>query len=355
MPPGRHATPNKLNTLMKTASSSLIKATLTLLIAGAFALVGFGQLQAADAAAAFKADPAKVLGAENCKECHAPIFEAWEKTHHFLSFAAGTGDKPAMHRSDEAKAILKKMGERSAKRGACVQCHYTGQASDTGRVKTISGTSCESCHGGGKDWNKVHSNKEDPMALAKSEPLGMIRPHMTYAVAANCFTCHTVPNEELVNKGGHTAGSAFELVSWSQGEVRHNLQKTEGKSNPEASAGHKRMLYVVGRLLDLEFGLRGLASATADGAYSQAMIKRVQSAKAKLGEIASADKAIGDIAALVDDGALKAGNAAALKATADKISQASQAFSQANDGTKLAAIDSKIPGPDQYKGKAHTP
>ena len=343
--------PIKLILPMKTASSSLKKSTLAL----ALALAGLGQLQAADSTAAFKADPAKVLGAENCKECHAPIFAAWEKTHHFLSFAAGTGDKPAMHRSDEAKAILKKMGERSAKRGACVQCHYTGQASDTGRIKTISGTSCESCHSGGKEWNKIHSNKENPNALKESEPLGMIRPHMTYAVAANCFTCHTVPNEELVNKGGHTAGSAFELVSWSQGEIRHNLQKSEGKSNPEASAEHKRMLYIVGRLLDLEYGVRGLAQATADGAYAQAMTKRVQNAKARLTEIASVDKAIGDIAALVEDGQLKAGNAAALKAAADRISKASQAFSKANDGSKFTAIDSKIPGPDHYKGKAHTP
>ena len=38
-----------------------------------------------------------------------------------------------------------------------------------------------------------------------------------------------VPEERLVNVGGHTAGSAFELVSWSQGEVRHNLQKSAGK------------------------------------------------------------------------------------------------------------------------------
>ena len=325
----------------------------TVVIAIAVAFTGVAA-QAANNAK-FKADPAKTLGAENCKECHAPIFEAWEKTHHFLSFSAGFNGKPAMHRTDEAKAILKKMGERSAKRGACVQCHYTGIASDTGRVKTVSGTSCESCHGGGKDWNKVHSAKEDPMALVKSEKLGMIRPHMTYAVAANCYICHTVPNEELVNKGGHTAGSAFELVSWSQGEVRHNLQKSEGKTNAEPSAEHRRMLYIVGRLLDLEYGLRGLASAKADGAYSQAMIKRVKDAKAKLGKLASTVPTAGTIAALANDSQLKHGNTAALKAIVDKVAAAAMEFSKANDGSKFAAIDKLIPGPDQYKGKAHTP
>ncbi len=324
-------------------------------VALAFAMTVGGAAAIAASNAPFKADPAQVLGAENCKECHAPIFAAWEKTHHFLSFAAGFNGKPAMHRTDEAKAILMKMGERSAKRGACVQCHYTGMASDTGRIKTVSGTSCESCHGGGKEWNKIHSAKEDPMALAKSEKLGMIRPHMTYAVAANCYICHTVPNEDLVNKGGHTAGSAFELVSWSQGEVRHNLQKSEGKTNAEPSADHKRMLYIVGRLLDLEYGLRGLASAKSDGAYSQAMIQRVQAAKAKLAEIAAAVPEIGTVAALAEDGQLKHGNADALNAIVDKVAAAAMEFSKANDGSKFAAVDKLIPGPDLYKGKAHTP
>lgn len=193
------------------------------------------------------------------------------------------------------------------------------------------------------------------MALAKSEKLGMIRPHMTYAVAANCFICHTVPNEELVNKGGHTAGSAFELVSWSQGEVRHNLQKSEGKTNAEPSPAHKRMLYIVGRLLDLEYGLRGLTSAKTDGAYSQAMSKRVKDAKAKLAEIAGAIPAIGKISALADDAQLKPANAAALDAIVAKISAAAMEFSQANDGSKFAAIDKLLPGADQYKGKAYTP
>ncbi len=30
-------------------------------------------------------------------------------------------------------------------------------------------------------------------------------------------------------------------------------------------------------------------------------------------------------------------------------------FSKANDGSKFAAVDKLIPGPDLYKGKAHTP
>ncbi len=302
----------------------------------------------------YKADPKKVLGAENCKECHAPVFAAWEKTHHFGSFSAGFAGKPAMHRTDEAKAILKKLGMRSAKRGICVECHYTGQASSSSRIKALSGTSCESCHGAGKDWNKIHSNKEDKEALTKAEVLGMIRPHQTYAVAANCYTCHTVPSEELVNKGGHTAGSDFELVSWSQGEIRHNLQKTEGKTNTEASPAHKRVLYVTGRLLDLEYSVRALAKATTDGTYSQKLTERINKMTTELKKIAGAGvSAAGDIAGLVDAGQLKPGNETGLNKLADAIASKSKAFADGNDGSALGGVDGLIP--TTYKGKVFQP
>ena len=302
----------------------------------------------------YKADPKKVLGAENCKECHAPVFAAWEKTHHFGSFSAGFAGKPAMHRTDEAKAILKKLGMRSAKRGICVECHYTGQASSSGRIKALSGTSCESCHGAGKDWNKIHSNKEDKEALTKAEVLGMIRPHQTYAVAANCYTCHTVPSEELVNKGGHTAGSDFELVSWSQGEIRHNLQKTEGKTNTEASPAHKRVLYVTGRLLDLEYSVRALAKATTDGTYSQKLTERINKMTTELKKIAGAGvSAADDIAGLVDAGQLKPGNETGLNKLADAIASKSKAFADGNDGSALGGVDGLIP--TTYQGKVFQP
>ena len=48
----------------------------------------------------------------------------------------------------------------------------------------------------------------------KAAAAGMIRPEDTYAVAANCCECRHVPNEKLVNTGGHTFGTpALELVN----------------------------------------------------------------------------------------------------------------------------------------------
>ena len=83
----------------------------------------------------------------------------------------------------------------------------------------------------------------------------MIRPSSLYRLAKNCYSCHVVPQEDLVNKGGHPAGSAFELVSWSQGEVRHNTWHSKGKENVPASAARKRMLYLVGLGVELETGI----------------------------------------------------------------------------------------------------
>lgn len=308
----------------------------------------------------YKADPTKVLDPDkSCAECHKPEMNAWQTSHHFLSFNAGVGGKKPMHRSDEAKSILKKLVDakvldkrqgRSAKGGICVQCHYTGQASSSGRIRSIAGVSCESCHGAAKDWIETH--RKEPKDFAAAEAKGMIRPRNVYAVAANCFTCHTVPYEELINKGGHTAGSAFELVSWSQGEVRHTLRDSEGKLNVAATPERKRELYVVGRLLDLEYSLRALAKATGGGTYADAMTKRVNDALGKVQELEGKGVAAG-VAGAVSAGELKAGNEANLTAMADAVSAKSKAAIGSAKWDSLGAIDGLIP--TETKGKAYTP
>lgn len=298
----------------------------------------------------YRADPSKIQGAENCAECHAPMVEAWKLTHHYTTYLT-------THQGDEAKQIMAKMGVRRMKsESLCVKCHYTSQASD-GAIKAISGISCESCHAAGMDWNKAHSNKDDPDRLTKAEKLGLIRPGNFYAVAANCFSCHTVPEEKLVNEGGHTAGSEFELVAWTQGEIRHNLQTSNGKLNAEAPANAKRMLYVVGQALDLEYGLRGLAKATQPGKYADSMTKRIGAAKEKLQQIQDSLKSP-DLKQILDDAnsaELKVNNAQSLTQAADKIASAARQFSSSNKGGAFAAIDSLLPSSGQFKGKVYAP
>ena len=278
------------------------------------------------------------------------MVEAWKLTHHFDTFNS-------MHRRPEAKDIATKLGMRRIKdESLCLKCHYTSQADESGKVKAISGISCESCHGAGKDWNKVHNAKDDPDRLVKAEKLGMLRPGNYYHVAANCFSCHTVPEEKLVNEGGHKAGSDFELVSWLSGEVRHNMQKSAGKVNEEIPVARRRMLYITGRALDLEYSLRGLAKATKDGPYSQSMLARVNSAKDRLAEIEKAT-GLAEVKAMLDavKGDLKPGNEAPITKMAEEVSANASKLANTQDGSKLASVDSLIPGPDKYKGTAYKP
>ncbi len=199
-----------------------------------------------------------------------------------------------------------------------------------------------------KKENETAAHKSE--RFAKSEAAGMIRPLRLYAVAKNCYECHTVPNEKLVNVGGHTAGSAFDLVAWSQGEVRHNVWYS--KSNDEASIERKRTMHVVGKALDLEHALRGLALATADGAYAQAMVKRVTAASGDLGAIAKAVTApeIDAILKIAGTVQLGVGKAGELIAGADKVGALARKFTAGHDGSKLAGVDALLPGPDKYKG-----
>lgn len=316
----------------------------------------------------------KVVGptdfANSCVECHAVEVEAWRNTQHFATNAE-------MHRTEEAREIIRALGGRSIKRDAmCMQCHYT-TVEDGGRLRAMWGISCESCHGQAEDWGPVHAlvggeegaqqmtpgesaELETPeqreARLAKSAELGMIHSGMIYEIATNCFGCHTVPDEKLVNEGGHQAGSDFDLVAWSQGEVRHTfLSSPDNQTNEPPTDERKRVLYVVGVMVDMEFTLRNLEKSTEEGPFREAMRERASGLQARIDALLDA-QAIDEVAAVkaalpeqfdesttVDDDLV------------ETVATSARAFAENNDGSELAAIDGLIPGEDEYKGSPHTP
>jgi len=304
-------------------------------------------------------DPARVIGPDECGECHKAEVNVWRKTHHYTTFQE-------LPRKDKAREIADKMDIRRLKsESLCLNCHFTEKAEADGATDTIAGIACESCHGAAKDWNDIHSDyggkdvkrdSETPehrqQRIAQSRAAGMIQPSMLYDWAKNCYGCHTVPEEKLVNVGGHPAGSKFELVTWSQGEIRHNVWYTEGKENPEAPVEQKRLMLVVGQMLDLEHALRGVAKATEKADYAVAMAGRAKAAAQRIKQISEAATtpeidAVLEVAGSVE---LKLDNADALNAAADKIREHARALVANNDGSGLAGLDPLIPGPDQYKG-----
>ncbi len=304
-------------------------------------------------------DSAKIVGPNACAECHKQEVEAWKGTHHFRTFRE-------MPRNTEANEIAEKMGVRRIKsESLCLNCHFTVQQKNN-KEEPISGISCKSCHGAGQDWIKVHSGfsgkKEQTETKAEEEARwkladskGMIRPRSLYQLAKNCYGCHVVPQEDLVNKGGHRAGSDFELVSWSQGEVLHNTWYSKGKDNVPASAARKRMLYLVGLGVELETALRAVGKATVRKPYAFEMAARADRARKQLAAAAKAAPNVPEIAKMVEfaySAGLKLNNERSLTAAADGVSTLLANITEKYDGSTMAGLDGLIPGPDKFKGTA---
>jgi hypothetical protein len=304
-------------------------------------------------------DPAKIVGPNACAECHKQEAEAWKGTHHFKTFRE-------MPRNTQANEIADKMGVRRIKsESLCLNCHFTVQQKDN-KEEPMAGISCESCHGAGRDWIKVHSGfsgkKEQTETKAEQEARwkladskGMIRTRSLYQLAKNCYGCHVVPEEDLVNKGGHRAGSAFELVSWSQGEVLHNTWYSKGKDNVPASAERKRMLYLVGLGVELEWLTSQGGREHRLEPYAFEMAKRADGARKQLAAAAKAAPNVPEIAKMVEfaySAGLKLNNERVLTAAADGVSKLLASIAEKYDGSTMAGLDSMIPGPDKFKGTA---
>jgi hypothetical protein len=337
----------------------LIATLLTALVLGLAALTATGDQAVSPVDVGFvPCDPAKVLGPDSCVKCHAGEVQQWQTTPHFATFEA-------LHRKPEAKAIADRLGLRSVKRNdKCTKCHYTTQTVND-RPRVVAGVSCESCHGAARDWVEMHADygganvtkeSESPehrqARLDQSIASGMNNPANLYLVARQCLACHTSPDEELVNVGGHHAGSAeFNLVAWSQGMVRHNFLRTGGTANAPSSPERLRVMHVVGVMADLEASLRATASATYKAPFGITAAKRGAQRKRDLYQISQlidnpqVDEAV--TAAL--SVRLKLNNRDALVAAADAVSRAAYDFAATANGAELQAIDALLPPPAAYK------
>jgi hypothetical protein len=305
-------------------------------------------------------DPAKIIGSDQCAKCHQAELQQWMHTPHYTTYET-------LHRLPRAKEIADKLGLQSIKRNdVCTQCHYTKQIED-GRERVTAGVSCESCHGGARDWVALHNDYGGPGVTKASESAehrakrvadsvakGMNNPHNIYLIARQCYDCHTVPNEKLVNVGGHLAGSQdFELVAWSQGMVRHNFLRGGGTTNTTLSQDELRVMYVVGVLTDLEYSLRATAAATGKSTFGVASAKRAARMKKRLLEIQKLvnNPLLSPAIDAVETVELRLGNSAAIVAAADAVGKAAYEFAEKADGKQLAAIDSLLPKPEQYKNQ----
>lgn len=261
-----------------------------------------------------------------------------------------------------------KLASDVRKTALCVKCHYS-EWEDRNRTRVRAGVSCESCHSPAENWLKLHnqfggarSPAEETEAnrvrrIAKLDEAGMVRPGQLYKMAIQCFKCHRVAEERLVNVGHHPAGLGFELVAWFQGEVRHNLVARKGAENRETPMGRRRMYYVIGKAVDLELSLRGLANATRKGSFAKAMAEGVENAKKALVEIRRLQELpeVDAMLTALEEVELRPNNREGLVNAADTIAAAVLNFEKARDGKGLGGLDGLLPKPDEYKGTPFKP
>jgi hypothetical protein len=180
----------------------------------------------------------------------------------------------------------------------------------------------------------------------------MRNPINVYMVAQSCYRCHTVPDEQLVNVGGHKAGSLdFEIVAWSQGSIRHNFVRTDGQTNDPSDPNRLRLMFVSGMIADLEFSLRATAAATEKAEFgitsakrAARAAKRIAAAQTKLNQ-----PLLDDVLAVYKSVTLKLNNRSQLLEAADSITALGIRFAATVNGADLVAIEPFIPQPDRWK------
>jgi hypothetical protein len=266
-------------------------------------------------------------GAWNCIKCHEQEVGVWKQSRHFTAIENLPNDF-----LDKAADILEKMGSEK------VKIHNLEGGKEGGKeFQTDKGTG--------------ETAEQKAARLMAAEKAGMLHSQMIYDIAANCYGCHTVPQENIVNKGGHPAGSAFELISWSQGEIRHNfLSAPDRKTNAKTPPEKLRLLYVIGHLVDYEMTLRNVLSVKEKGGkFHAAMLERANQARAALeailgkAELPMLKEALSKAPSpLTADSALD-------EATVKGLETAARAFLKEHDGSKLAALDALLPAENTYR------
>lgn len=309
-------------------------------------------------------DATAIVGPDECGECHEAEVSAWRTTHHYRSFTELT-------RRTETLDMADKLGiDRVRQADECVSCHYTRQLDmdHLDRPEVIAGVSCEMCHGPSRDWLEPHADygvfgtkdAESPEHRAEriltSVAAGMNHPDNIFDVARNCYRCHLGPDERIVNIGGHSPGSRFELVAWSQGEVRHNFAD-DPKVNAITDIERQRHMYVVGQALELAGALRGITGATGRGRYVAAHVARIKQTRTNLEAVAERVNVeqITRIIETLDATKVSLDNDEALSAAAATIEELARDISENVPAADLAPIDDMLPAPEDFHGEALTP
>ena len=264
--------------------------------------------------------PDRYVGSEACCVCHQAEYKLWARTAH------ATDAFDLLRTSSNAKRYAKKLGidENQVENTArCLVCHSAPQSAGERNTGVVRGVSCESCHnpaGGEKGWLNCHStyghnmiSRENESAehrrirIKECQKAGKLRSGDIYSLAKRCYSCHLVGDEELVVQGGHHPGNlGFEMTSWLDKGVRHNVFLNQHRNDlapslemdplwrpdhvPGSVLEYRRLMYVVSTLVDLEVSLYQRANAK-NASFARAAATRIAAAHSRLVTIAEDESA----------------------------------------------------------------
>lgn len=248
------------------------------------------------------ASDAHNVGPKECNECHEAEYGVWKETPHFESYKK-------IHKSKDAKKILKALDLKSMKKAQeCALCHYTMISKKAGKKpKAKAGPSCESCHNPASVWMDIHNDFGGPdlkaedetpehkiKRLADAEAANMIASRMVYDIASSCMRCHGLANPDLeastlakMLDAGHPINDDFEIVSYSQGSLRHRFTPPDVTTNNKLDPAGTARLFIGGQAAALVSAHR-VMNKTDNADFKAAQKKRLDTATRNLKAVAAA-------------------------------------------------------------------
>lgn len=135
-------------------------------------------------------------GRKKCYNCHKGQGESWDKTGHAKAMDSL---KPTRGKKKDEAMVKAKLDPKKdyTKDKDCVGCHVTGFGHEGGYTieepeKFVTGVSCESCHGAGSDYRKIHRKAGEAFEKSKKETPreSLVEAGQDFEFVEKCNACH---------------------------------------------------------------------------------------------------------------------------------------------------------------------
>jgi len=156
-----------------------------------------------------KAESNSYVGTEGCS-CHKMEIKEWKESKHAKAFKRLLPPETKKEKKKQKrlfKRLNKKLkdnekleiGKDYSKNKKCLPCHTTGYEKEGGfkdmeSTSQLSGVGCEMCHGPGRDYAKLHKDKELNFTRAEAKKAGAVYGSEDEKV---CKKCHENPDSPI--------------------------------------------------------------------------------------------------------------------------------------------------------------